>query len=106
MCLEFLSRIDGEETAMGAEIAEIADCIPDADLSASASRCGQCPRRLGCAVYQALTAYRTRRALDALPDDLIRDVGLTRGEIPFVADALASGRGDPTRDGFVRSVAV
>jgi mono/diheme cytochrome c family protein len=69
-------------------------------LSAAPSRCKRNPRWFECALYQALIAYRTRRALDALPDDLIRDVGLTRGEIPFVADALASGRGDPTRHVF------
>jgi hypothetical protein len=69
-------------------------------LPATAARCERCPRRLGCAIYQTLIAHWTRRALDQLPDDLLRDVGVTRGEIPFVSDVVASGRGDPTRDAF------
>jgi uncharacterized protein YjiS (DUF1127 family) len=69
-------------------------------LPATVSRCEPCPRRLGCALYQSMVALRTRRALDRLPDDLLQDVGVTRGEIPFVADALACGHGDPTRDAF------
>ena len=47
---------------------------------------------------RALAAYRTRRTLDALPDELLRDVGLTRCDIPFVADTLAAGEKDRTRD--------
>lgn len=54
--------------------------------------------RFGNAFGRAMTAFATRRALDHLPDDLLRDVGLTRSEIPYVADALARGRSDPTRD--------
>jgi uncharacterized protein YjiS (DUF1127 family) len=39
---------------------------------------------------RATMAQSTRRALDELPDNLLRDIGLTRSEIPFVAGALAS----------------
>ena len=45
----------------------------------------------GRALAAAILARATRRALNGLPDDLLRDVGLTRGEIPFVADAVACG---------------
>jgi len=34
-------------------------------------------------------ARATRRALSGLPDDMLKDIGLTRGEIPFVAGAIA-----------------
>lgn len=49
-------------------------------------------------VQRAVTAWWTRRTLDALPDDLLRDVGLTRCDVPFVADRLAAGEQDGTRD--------
>jgi uncharacterized protein YjiS (DUF1127 family) len=45
----------------------------------------------GRSLAAAILARATRRALRGLPDDLLRDVGLTRGEIPFVADAVACG---------------
>jgi mono/diheme cytochrome c family protein len=41
----------------------------------------------------ACRVRRIRRALDELPDDLLEDIGLRRSDIPFVADALASGNG-------------
>jgi uncharacterized protein YjiS (DUF1127 family) len=62
-------------------------------LPATVSRCEPCPRRLGCALYQSMVALRTRRALDRLPDDLLQDVGVTRGEIPFVG--VRARRSDP-----------
>ena len=40
---------------------------------------------------RATNARDTRRTLDELPDNLLKDIGLTRSEIPFIADALASG---------------
>jgi uncharacterized protein YjiS (DUF1127 family) len=45
--------------------------------------------RFGRWFYRAMLAHQTRRALTALSDDMLRDVGVTRGEIHFVANALA-----------------
>jgi mono/diheme cytochrome c family protein len=42
-------------------------------------------------------ARATRRALNGLPDDLLTDIGLTRSDIPFVVDAIASGDAQPRR---------
>ena len=51
--------------------------------------------RLRRLLYREMIADETYRALDELPDNLLRDIGLARNEIPFVAGALASGyRGD------------
>ena len=41
-------------------------------------------------------AQGARQALDQLPDTVLREMGLTRDELPFVAVALAS-RGHETR---------
>ena len=71
---------------------------PTAVTSGAALRLGRFAARLGSSLYRAMIAYYTRQALAALPDELLRDIRLTRGEIDFVADALASGQGDPTRD--------
>ncbi len=40
---------------------------------------------------RATIAEDTRRTLDELPDNLLRDIGLTRPEIPFIAGELLSG---------------
>ena len=45
----------------------------------------------------ATMARSTHRVLEELPDCVLRDIGLTRSEIPFVAGALASRHIDPTR---------
>jgi len=57
---------------------------------------------LGFLFPQTAAARETRRELSELPDDLLRDIGLNRGDISFAADAVASGRGDPTRDALDR----
>jgi uncharacterized protein YjiS (DUF1127 family) len=36
-----------------------------------------------------LTAADTRRALNELPDNVLRDLGVVRGDIPFAASRLA-----------------
>ena len=54
--------------------------------------------RTGRSLCAAILARATRRALNELPDDLLRDVGLTRGEIPFVADAVACAGRSPGHD--------
>jgi len=48
--------------------------------------------------HRDLIARQTRRALNDLPDNLLRDVGLNRSEIDFVADSIASETSDPARD--------
>jgi hypothetical protein len=48
-------------------------------------------------LYRASIASGTRRALDELPDNLLKDIGLARDDIPFVAGELAFPRGDLTR---------
>ena len=53
--------------------------------------------------YRAMVARHTRYALEALPDWLIRDIGLTRDDIAFAADAIASAKGDPGRDATHRA---
>jgi uncharacterized protein YjiS (DUF1127 family) len=54
--------------------------------------------RLRASIERWIVAVGTRRALAGLSDDLLRDNGLTRVDIPFVAEAVASGRGDVTLD--------
>jgi mono/diheme cytochrome c family protein/uncharacterized protein YjiS (DUF1127 family) len=78
-------------------------CFSNADMC-----CRNFAARIGCLFHRALQAHRTRRALNDLPDNLLRDVGLNRSDIDFVADSLASGTDDPTRvpqDQLNRSVA-
>jgi mono/diheme cytochrome c family protein/uncharacterized protein YjiS (DUF1127 family) len=53
--------------------------------------------------YRAMVARHTRYALEALPDWLIRDIGLTRDDIAFAADAIASAQGDPGNDATHRA---
>ena len=61
-------------------------------------RVKQFTAHVGRVVREAWTARRTRAELDALSDELIRDIGLSRADIPFVAGAVAAGRPDLTRD--------
>ena len=53
--------------------------------------------RLAQAFERAIVAGRVQRELSGLPDILLRDIGLNRSDIRFVADALASGKSDLTR---------
>jgi hypothetical protein len=53
-------------------------------------------------LYRASIAGGTRRALDELPDNLLRDIGLARDDIPFVAGDLAFPRADLTRGASAR----
>jgi len=46
---------------------------------------------LGRSLYRATIAQGTRRALDELPDKVLRDIGLMRSDIPFIAGELALG---------------
>jgi uncharacterized protein YjiS (DUF1127 family) len=57
---------------------------------------------LGRSLHRATIADDTGRTLDELPDNLLRDIGLARSEIPFVAEALASGYRAPGSDALDR----
>ena len=46
---------------------------------------------LARSLERAMIAEDTCRALDELPDNLLRDIGLTRSELPFIAGELVSG---------------
>ena len=67
-------------------------------ISTAALRLRQSAALLGRSLARAILARATRRALTELPDDLLRDIGLMRGDIAFVADAIASGDRDLNRD--------
>jgi uncharacterized protein YjiS (DUF1127 family) len=64
--------------------------------SGTALRFGHFATLLRSSLCRIVLARATRRALGELPDDLLRDVGLTRSDIAFVASA------EPTRDAFDR----
>ena len=64
---------------------------PATFVADAASHLRRFATRAGRSLGAAILARATRRALNGLPDDLLRDVGLTRRDIPFVADAVACG---------------
>ena len=66
-------------------------------LSSAALRCTRFSAPLGCSFYRATIANGTRRALDELPDNLLKDIGLARDDLPFVAGELAFGGKDSNR---------
>jgi uncharacterized protein YjiS (DUF1127 family) len=66
-------------------------------LSGAARRRAEFAAPLERSLYRASIADGTRRALDELPDNLLRDIGLARDDVPFVAGELAFPRGDLTR---------
>jgi uncharacterized protein YjiS (DUF1127 family) len=54
-------------------------------------------RRLFAHIVRARTISMQRRLLNQLPDHMLRDIGLCRSDIDYVARALADGHDDPTR---------
>ena len=64
---------------------------PAAFVASAASHFRRFAAWAGRSLCAAILARATRRALNGLPDDLLRDVGLTRSDIPFVAAAVACG---------------
>ena len=65
-------------------------------LSSAALRRALFAAPLERSLYRATIANGTRRALDELPDNLLKDIGLARDDLPFVAGELAFG-GKKTR---------
>jgi hypothetical protein len=56
----------------------------------------------GAASHYGQIVLGTRRALDGLPDVVLKDIGLTRNEIPFVASKLASKNRSPAHNAIDR----
>lgn len=67
-------------------------------LSSAASRCSRLATLPGDSICRAMLARGTRRALDGLPDAVLRDIGLARSDIPFVVGKLESKCRKPDRD--------
>lgn len=67
-------------------------------LRTPAQRRGLFAARLARSLHRAMIADGTRRALDELPDNILRDIGLTRSDIRFAPGALSSGDSDANRD--------
>jgi uncharacterized protein YjiS (DUF1127 family) len=61
-------------------------------LSGTSSGFRQIAVSLERSLSQAIMARSLRRALHELPAAVLEDMGLTRSEISFVADALVSGQ--------------
>jgi uncharacterized protein YjiS (DUF1127 family)/mono/diheme cytochrome c family protein len=70
-------------------------------ISGAASRLIRRPVPIGRALGRIILARATRRALNGLPDALLADIGLTRGDLPFVIDMVKS-EGDFPRDALHR----
>jgi uncharacterized protein YjiS (DUF1127 family) len=63
---------------------------PTAFGSSAASRIRRFAEQLARIFDNAMLASSTHDALEELPDGVLRDMGLARSEIPFVAGALAA----------------
>ena len=65
--------------------------------SGASSRFRRFAAWLECSLQNVTMALSIHRTLEELPDHVLKDLGLTRNEIPFVAGDLASRRCDPRR---------
>ena len=65
---------------------------PTTFVSGATSRFWRFAERLERSLRDAAMARSTRHVLEELPDGVLRDLGIARSEIPFVACALASRR--------------
>ena len=63
---------------------------PASLISGATSRFRRVAARLERSLRSVAMTTSTYRALEALPDEVLRDIGLARSEIPFVAGAVAS----------------
>lgn len=68
------------------------------ELSTPPASWRQLAARLGRWLSRVILERTTRRALGDLPDEMLRDIGVARGEIDFIAGAVSAGKGDPTRE--------
>ena len=66
--------------------------------SVASPRWQQVATSLICIVRRAMIAYRTRQTLNELPDRILKDVGINRGEIDFVANTIASNACNDERE--------
>jgi uncharacterized protein YjiS (DUF1127 family) len=55
------------------------------DRVASPTPLGRFAARFGSALRRSVAARAARRELENLPDEILREMGLTRGDIPFIA---------------------
>jgi len=60
-------------------------------------------RRVVARVMRAHAIQVRRRLLRELPDHLLKDIGLSRSDIDYVAQAIVDGRDDPTRQHSFRA---
>ena len=65
--------------------------------SGASSRFRRFAAWLECSLHNVTMALSIHRTLEEMPDDVLKDLGLVRSEIPFVAGELASRRCDPRR---------
>ena len=65
--------------------------------SGASSRFRRFAAWLECSLHNVAMALSIHRTLEEMPDDVLKDLGLVRSEIPFVAGELASRRCDPRR---------
>jgi hypothetical protein len=79
---------------------------PSAFASGAAERVRRFAAHLERSAQNEAMARSTYYALEELPDGVLRDFGLARGEIPFVACSLAARLGSRTDDAPGRSAAV
>lgn len=54
-------------------------------------------RTLGAKIARKHEIRRQQQMLYAMPDELLRDVGVSRSEIDGLAERIVDGRTDPTR---------
>ena len=59
-------------------------------------------RRLVTHIVRTRMISVQRRLLNELPDGMLKDIGLARSDIDYVAQALADGYDDPTRSRSLR----
>jgi uncharacterized protein YjiS (DUF1127 family) len=56
-----------------------------------------CAKLLLDPLLRSIEIQRRRRLLQQMPDYLLKDIGISRADIDYLAEALVDGREDPTR---------
>jgi uncharacterized protein YjiS (DUF1127 family) len=54
-------------------------------------------RRMYRRIVRSVEISRRRRMLSAMPDYLLKDIGINRSDIDSLVESLVDGRDDPTR---------